>query len=104
MADLNLTVIEGRIAGKFHIQDDIPGKEVSAINFVIVNQNDKGKEFKYAAVAWRSDPDKFLSSFEDGDFVRVTGHNQSTPMTSAEGKIAFLSKICADKVELLGRA
>ena len=103
MADLNLVVMEGAISGKFHLQEDIPGKEVSAVNFMLVNTNDKGREFRYAIVAWRSDPDKFMESFQDRDVVRIIGHQQATPTSIGEGKIAYLSKICADKVELLYR-
>lgn len=103
MADLNLVLLEGTISGKFHLQEDIPGKEVGAVNFMLVNTNDKGKEFRYAVVAWRSDPEKFMESFQDKDYVRIMGHQQATPTPIGDGKVAYLSKICADRVDLLFR-
>lgn len=100
MSDMNLVVIDGIISSKFYVQPAQPGKEVQAVNFTINNES-SGKDFRYAVVAWRTDPEKILSVYKEGDVIRIIGHLQSTQVPLADGKTAYLAKVCADKIDLL---
>lgn len=101
MKDQNLVIIEGVISSKFYVQSEINDKGISAVNFTIFNSPNENRKFRYAVVAWRPDPEKFIEAFKENDFVRITGHLQATPTPIENGKMAFLAKICADKVELI---
>ena len=101
MIDLNLLVLEGTISSKFYVQTGVNEKGVSAINFNLTNSPSEDREFKYACVAWRTDPDKFISEVREGDFVRITGHLQQVITPIGDNKVTYLAKVCADKVEIL---
>lgn len=103
MLDLNMVVIEGTISSKLYVQTGVNDKGISAINFTLTNSPSEGKNFKYACVAWRTDPAKFEAEVAEGDFVRIIGHLQQSPypIPDGGGKITYLSKISADKVDVI---
>lgn len=103
MLDLNLLVLEGTISSKFYVQTGVNDKGISAINFTLTNAPSEGKRFKYACVAWRTDPEKFQEDYKEGDFIRVTGHLQQSPypIPDGNGKITYLGKVSADKIDVI---
>ena len=103
MADMNLIIIEGTISSKFYVQTGINDKGISAINFSITNCPSESKRFKYACVAWRTDADKFQTDYQEGDYIRITGHLQQSPYTIPDGggKVTYLGKISADKIDMV---